>query len=100
METSGKDKCSEAAIDIIFFCVVFGVIKMTKKCYRCGSEKLIKVIPAKTLVIPELKKEVEEGLAEVDCGCAGFQTAERTRCRDCGFTWDYLTERQMELQKK
>lgn len=72
---------------------------MAKKCYRCGSENLIKVISAKTLVIPELKAEVEAGLAEVDCGCAGFQTASRTRCKDCGFTWDYLIEEQMKEQE-
>ena len=71
---------------------------MGNKCYRCGSENLIKVIPAKALVIPELKKEVEDGLAEVDCGCSGFQTGHRTKCRDCGFMWDYLTEQQLERQ--
>ena len=73
---------------------------MTKKCYRCGSENLVKVVPAKALVIPEIKKEVEDGLAEASCGCAGFQTGYRTKCRDCGFTWDYLMERQMEAEKE
>lgn len=71
---------------------------MAKKCYRCGSENLIKVLPAKALVVPELKKEVEAGLAEVSCGCAGFQTGHRTKCKACGFTWDYLLERQMEAK--
>ena len=73
---------------------------MVKKCYRCGSENLIKVIPAKALVIPELKKEVMDGLAEVSCGCAGFETGSRTKCKDCGFVWDYLIEQQLEELKK
>lgn len=69
---------------------------MAKTCYRCGSENLIKVVSAKSLVVPEIKAQVEAGLAEVSCGCAGFQTGSRTRCKDCGFTWDYLIEQQME----
>ena len=36
---------------------------MAKKCFRCGSEKLVKVVPAKALVIPEIKQEVEDGTA-------------------------------------
>ena len=43
---------------------------MAKKCFRCGSEKLVKVVPAKALVIPEIKQEVEDGTAVVSCGCA------------------------------
>ena len=31
---------------------------MAKKCFRCGSEKLVKVVPAKALVIPEIKQKV------------------------------------------
>ena len=45
---------------------------MANKCFRCGSEKLVKVVPAKALVIPEIKQEVEDGTAVVSCGCAGF----------------------------
>ncbi len=73
---------------------------MAKKCFRCGSEDLIKIVPASALVIPEIKKEVEQGLAKANCGCTGFQTGHRTKCKSCGFEWDYLIERQMEEQNK
>ena len=68
---------------------------MIKKCFRCGSDNLVKVVSAKSLVIPEIKREVESGAAEVSCGCAGFLSSHITRCRNCGFEWDDIMERQM-----
>lgn len=73
---------------------------MGKRCYRCGSDDLIKVVSARSLVIPEIKQAVAEGLAEVSCGCAGFQTGHRTKCRNCGFVWDDLMEAQLEQNRR
>ena len=67
---------------------------MAKKCFRCGSEKLVKVG-----VIPEIKQEVEDGTAVVSCGCAGFLSSHMTRCRNCGFEWDDIMEQQMMQQE-
>ena len=72
---------------------------MAKKCFRCGSEKLVKVVPAKALVIPEIKQEVEDGTAVVSCGCAGFLSSHMTRCRNCVFEWDDIMEQQMMQQE-
>ena len=62
---------------------------MIKKCFRCGSDNLVKVVSAKSLVIPEIKREVESGAAPISL----------TRCRNCGFEWDDIMERQM-LQRE
>ena len=74
-------------------------MKMAGKCFRCGSDNLVKVVPAKSLVIPEIKQEVETGIAEVSCGCTGFFSSHITRCRNCGFKWDDIMERQMMQQE-
>ena len=62
-------------------------------------KKLVKVVPAKALVIPEIKQEVEDGTAVVSCGCAGFLSSHMTRCRNCGFEWDDIMEQQMMQQE-
>lgn len=72
---------------------------MKRKCFRCGSENLVKVVSAKALVIPEIKQEVESGAAEISCGCTGFLSSHMTRCKNCGFEWDNMMERQMMQQK-
>ena len=73
---------------------------MVKKCYRCGSERLTRLVPAGALVVPEISEAVAEGLAEVVCNNDGFMTGYRTRCEDCGFEWTPLMEKRLEAEKK
>ncbi|MEG0830657.1 MAG: hypothetical protein RSD88_08580 [Anaerovoracaceae bacterium] len=73
---------------------------MKQKCYRCGSENIIKVVPAAAMAVPEIKSEVEAGKAEVSCGCTGFQTGSRKKCKSCGFQWDSVIEAQLEAESK
>ena len=72
---------------------------MAKKCYRCGSERLTRLVPAGALVVPEISEAVAEGLAEVVCNNDGFMTGYRTRCEDCGFEWTPLMEERLEAEK-
>lgn len=72
---------------------------MVKKCYRCGSERLTRLVPAGALVVPEISEAVAEGLAEVVCNNDGFMTGYRTRCEDCGFEWTLLMEERLEAEK-
>ena len=72
---------------------------MVKKCYRCGSERLTRLVPAGALVVPEKSEAVAEGLAEVVCNNDGFMTGYRTRCEDCGFEWTPLMEERLEAEK-
>ena len=72
---------------------------MVKKCYRCGSERLTRLVPAGALVVPEISEAVAEGLAEVVCNNDGFMTGDRTRCEDCGFEWTPLMEERLEAEK-
>lgn len=69
---------------------------MVKKCYRCGSERLTRLVPAGALVVPEISEAVAEGLAEVVCNNDGFMTGYRTRCEDCGFEWTPLMGKRLE----
>ena len=72
---------------------------MVKKCYRCGSKRLTRLVPAGALVVPEISEAVAEGLAEVVCNNDGFMTGYRTRCEDCGFEWTPLMEERLEAEK-
>ena len=72
---------------------------MVKKCYRCGSERLTRLVPAGALVVPEISEAVAEGLAEVVCNNDGFMTGYRTRCEDCGFEWTPLIGKRLEAEK-
>ncbi len=72
---------------------------MVKKCYRCGSERLTRLVPAGALVVPEISEAVAEGLAEVVCNNDGFMTGYRTRCEDCGFEWSPLMGKRLEAEK-
>lgn len=69
---------------------------MEKKCYRCGSTNVAKVVAASSAYLPEIKKEILEGRAVVNCCCAGGATNGLQRCKDCGFEWDYYYERAMQ----
>jgi len=42
-----------------------------KKCFKCGSTHVAKVVPASALCVPEIRKDVEEGRAVANCCCAG-----------------------------
>ena len=72
---------------------------MVKKCYRCGSERLTRLVPAGALVVPEISEAVAEGLAEVVCNNDGFMTGYRTRCEDSGFEWSPLMGKRLEAEK-
>ena len=72
---------------------------MVKKCYRCGSKRLTRLVPAGALVVPEISEAVAEGLAEVVCNNDGFMTGYRTRCEDCGFEWSPLMGKRLEAEK-
>ena len=72
---------------------------MTDKCYRCGSEKLTRLVPAGALIVPEISEAVANGLAEVVCNSEGFMTGYRTRCADCGLEWTPLMEERFEAEK-
>ena len=72
---------------------------MVKKCYRCGSERLTRLVPSGALVVPEISEAFAEGLAEVVCNNDGFMTGYRTRCEDCGFEWSPLMGKRLEAEK-
>lgn len=71
---------------------------MEQKCYRCGSARVAKVIPAKAAFLPEWKEELASGRAVAACGCGGTAGSQVKRCQDCGFEWDYYYERAMEME--
>lgn len=73
---------------------------MSKKCIKCGSENVIKIVPAASMVIPEVKQEVKEGRAKVSCCCAGGFSGTSYKCKDCGFKWDSQIEEHMEKQQE
>ncbi|MGI6722119.1 MAG: hypothetical protein ACOX4I_06165 [Anaerovoracaceae bacterium] len=70
-----------------------------RTCPKCGSENYVKVVGAKSLIIPEIKDEVKQGITEIACGCHGTFSGVEYRCRDCGFRWDDLIERGMRQSK-
>ena len=71
---------------------------MVQICYRCGRERLTRLVPAGALVVPERSEAVAEGLAEVVCNNDGFMTGYRTRCEDCGFEWTPLMGKRLEAE--
>lgn len=71
---------------------------MGQKCYRCGSDRVAKVIPAKAAFLPEWKEEITAGRAVAACGCGGTAGSQVKRCLSCGFEWDYYYERAMEME--
>lgn len=68
---------------------------MKKICPKCGSENVLKIVPAVSLVIPEIKKEVKAGTAKVSCGCTGTLYGVEYQCKSCHFKWDDIMERGM-----
>ena len=69
---------------------------MEKKCYKCGSAKVAKVVSGNLAYIPEIRKDLIEGRAVLGCACGGAGTTGVYRCLDCGFEWDYYYEKAME----
>lgn len=69
---------------------------MARKCPRCGSENTVKVVPAASIAIPEIKKEVEEGTAITTCCCGGGNSGVQYKCKDCKFKWDDMIEKGMK----
>jgi hypothetical protein len=69
---------------------------MEKKCYKCGSANVAKIVPAGAACIPEVKKDIVEGRAIACCCCAGTGSTGSYRCKDCGFEWDYYFELSMQ----
>lgn len=63
-----------------------------KKCLRCGSEHVVKVVPASALCVQEIRKDVEEGRAVASCCCGGTAGSGIYRCLDCNFEWDRYME--------
>ena len=72
---------------------------MKRKCYKCGSTNIAKVVSGNAAFIPEIKKDLIEGRAVLGCGCSGGGTTGLYRCVDCGFEWDYYYERSMEQKE-
>lgn len=73
---------------------------MEKKCYKCGSSNIAKVVSASSASIPEIKKDIEEGRSVASCCCAGTGSGGVYRCRDCNFEWDYYYEIGVQQQEK
>lgn len=72
---------------------------MEKKCYKCGSTNVVRVVPASLAGIPEIKKDIEEGRAVASCCCAGAGCGTVYRCQDCNFEWDHYYELGMQQQE-
>lgn len=66
-----------------------------KTCFRCGSKRVAKVVPASALCVPEIRKDVEEGRAVTNCCCGGTAGSGIYRCLDCNFEWDRYMELSM-----
>ena len=45
---------------------------MIKKCFRCGSDNLVKVVSAKSLVIPEINARLKAELPKSAAAARGF----------------------------
>ncbi|WP_027399227.1 hypothetical protein [Anaerovorax odorimutans] len=73
---------------------------MEKKCYKCGSTNVVKVVPAGSACIPGIKEDIKEGRAVVNCCCAGKGSSDIYRCKDCNFEWDYFYELGMKQQEE
>lgn len=73
---------------------------MERKCYKCGSTRIAKVVPASALCIPEVKKDVAEGRSVVNCCCGGVAGSGVYRCLDCNFEWDRYYEIGQAQQEK
>ena len=71
-----------------------------RKCFQCDSENVIKLIPAKALIFPEKRAEIESGIAEILYECAAFQTGYLWKCKDCGYKWDPLMEKQLKTMSE
>lgn len=72
---------------------------MKKKCYKCSSANVAKIVSGNAASIPEIKKNLIAGRAVLSCGCGGSGTTGLYRCLDCGFEWDYYYERALEQKK-
>lgn len=65
---------------------------MERKCFKCHSTKVVKVVPAAAAGIPEIRRDIQEGRAVVSACCAGTGRSSLYRCQDCGFQWDHYYE--------
>ena len=71
-----------------------------KKCYRCGSFNVAKVVPASLAYLPEIREDILKGKAVTKCCPAGQGVSGQYRCLDCDFEWDYYYEiSQMEKEE-
>jgi hypothetical protein len=72
---------------------------MERKCYRCGSSNVARVVPPSMAADPDVRKEILEGKAVAACCSAGFTASGLYRCKDCNFEWDYYYERARESER-
>lgn len=77
---------------------------MDKKCFKCGSDQIVAIVPAVSALIPEVKADIMTGKAEIACCRTNFATGSRYKCKNCGFEWDsyyeIAQERESHIKKK
>lgn len=73
---------------------------MERKCYRCGSARIAKIVSPTSANLAGIRKEIIEGKAIVKCGCGTMGSTGRYQCLDCDFEWDHFFEMAKEQEKK
>ena len=68
-----------------------------RKCFKCGSTKIIKQVSTLVASMPEIKEQIMAGTAEISH--KSFQSGVFYRCDECGFGWDSMVERQLEADR-
>jgi len=68
-----------------------------RTCFNCGSKKIIKQVSTLVASMPEIKEEIMAGTAEISH--KSFQSGVFYRCDECGFSWDSMVERQLEINR-
>jgi len=68
-----------------------------RTCFRCGSKNVIKQVSTLAASMPEIRDEILAGKAEISH--RSIQSGVFYKCRDCGFSWDTMVERQLEAEK-